>query len=93
MTPAPGVPDAEVAGWANPYPDEPSGHLPQLRAVLADLRAGRRPETSGEGGRAALELITGLYRSALTGQVTKRGQIGPDDPFYHRLDGGPEGSR
>lgn len=88
LTAAPGVPAETVEGWANRLPDEPSGHLPQLRALLADLRAGRRPETSGEGGRTALELISALYRSAATGEVTKRGQIGPDDPFYHRLDGG-----
>lgn len=93
LTPAPGVDDDTVAAWANPLPDTQSGHLPQLRAVLADLRAGRRPETSGACGRGALELITGLYRSAITGEVTKRGQIGPDDPFYHRLDGRSGGRR
>ncbi|TDD72752.1 Gfo/Idh/MocA family oxidoreductase [Jiangella aurantiaca] len=93
LTPAPGVDDATAATWANSLPDTRSGHLAQLRAVLADLRAGRRPETSGDGGRGALELVTAVYRSAITGEVTKRGQITPDDPFYHRLDGRPGGAR
>lgn len=85
LTAAPGV--VATQAWANPLPDQPSGHLPHLRALLDDLRAGRRPETSGEGGRTALELISAMYRSASTRTPTRRGEIGPDDPFYHRLDG------
>jgi predicted dehydrogenase len=86
-TPASTVDESVVAGWRDLSRDTPSGHLPQLRVLLDDLRAGRRPETSGDGGRAALELITALYRSAHTGDTVKRGEIGPDNPYYHRLDG------
>ncbi|NEE02233.1 Gfo/Idh/MocA family protein [Phytoactinopolyspora halotolerans] len=86
-TPADGVAEQAVAEWANDLPDEETNHLSQLRAVVADLRAGRRPETSGDSGRAALELITALYASAFTGRTVKRGEIGVDDPFYHALDG------
>ncbi|MGW2515243.1 Gfo/Idh/MocA family protein [Streptomyces scopuliridis] len=86
-TPAPGVPGEAVSQWSNPLPDETSGHPPQLRALLDDLRAGRRPATSGASGRAALELITAMQRSAATGESVKRGAIGPDDPFYHHLSG------
>lgn len=92
-TPAPGVGPDQAAGWANPLANEPSGHLPQLRSLIADMRSGTPPQTGGDGGRAALELITSMYRSALTGEVVKRGQIGADDPFYHRLDGGQGGSQ
>ncbi|WP_129663174.1 Gfo/Idh/MocA family protein [Phytoactinopolyspora endophytica] len=86
-TPAEGIDDQLAAGWANDLPDEETNHLSQLRDVVADFRAERRPDTSGDGGRAALELITALYKSAFTGQTVKRGEIGVDDPFYHALDG------
>jgi predicted dehydrogenase len=84
-TPASGVDDAAWA--ASAPPPQRSGHAPALRSVLADIEAGRRPETSGPGGRAALELIAALYKSALTGVTVKRGEIVPGDPFYDRLDG------
>ena len=85
--PAEGVDEDTVAGWVNDLPDEETNHGCQLRTVLDDFRHGRRPETSGAGGRAAVELITALYKSAFTGQTVKRDEIGPGDPFYYRLDG------
>ncbi|MFE2774034.1 Gfo/Idh/MocA family protein [Microbacterium resistens] len=87
-TPAPDVDAEEAAGWTNPLPDEHSTHTPQLRAVLADLRAGRRPAATGEDGRRALELVTALYKSALTGRTVARGSIRQGDPFHAALDGG-----
>ncbi|MFC9558660.1 Gfo/Idh/MocA family protein [Agromyces sp. NPDC056965] len=87
-TPAPGLPAEEVATWADELPDERSTHTPQLRRLISDLRASRRPETSGAGGRAALELVTALYKSALTGEIVRRGSITPGDPFYSSLNGG-----
>lgn len=59
---APGVDTATEAGWVNELTDQRSSHLSQLRRLLADLRAGRRPQTSGPGGRAALELVTAMYK-------------------------------
>lgn len=87
-TPAPGVSAADVASWANERPNERSTHTPQLRALVADLRAGRRPAASGDDGRRALELVAALYKSALTGQAVSRGSIVPGDPFYSALNGG-----
>jgi predicted dehydrogenase len=87
-TPAPGTTATEVAAWANELPDERSTHTPQLRQLISDLRSGGRPETSGAGGRAALELVTALYKSALTGQAVRRGSVAPGDPFYSSLNGG-----
>jgi predicted dehydrogenase len=86
-TPADGVDERTVSAWANEQPDEETNHLSQLRDIVADLRAGRRPETSGYGGRAAIELITALYKSAFTGRTVKRGEIGIGDPYYQSLDG------
>lgn len=88
FTPAPGTSEDLVASWANELPNERSTHTPQLRRLVADLRAGRRPEASGEDGRRALELVTALYKSALTGQAITRGSIRPGDPFYSALNGG-----
>lgn len=89
-TPAPGTTPEIVADWRPPGPDEPSTHLPQLVALLADLRAGRRPGTSGPGGRGALEFITSMYKAALTGTTVTRGEIVPGDPFYTSVNGGLE---
>ncbi|NJP44392.1 Gfo/Idh/MocA family protein [Actinacidiphila epipremni] len=82
ITPAPGVPAERLAGWRDMGPDVPSSHLAQLRSLLADLRAGRRPRASGADGRTSLELVGALYKSARTGAAVTAGEIGPGDPFY-----------
>lgn len=93
-TPAPHVAqDGErIAGWtggARPAADGGVGssHTAQLPYILDAMERGERPPTSGPAGRETLELVTALYRSALTGEPVLRGQIGPRDPFYHRLHG------
>ncbi|WP_199701539.1 Gfo/Idh/MocA family protein [Jiangella rhizosphaerae] len=89
-TPAPGTPPEQVEAWLPAVPGEPSSHRSQLAALLADLRSGRRPSTSGGSGRDALEFITAMYKSALTGRTVTRGSIGPGDPFYSAVNGGME---
>lgn len=91
ITPAPGVPAQEAAGWQDFGPDEPSSHLAQVRSFVEDVRAGRRPGTSGPGGRTTLELVTGLYKSAFTDTTVHAGEIGPGDPFYTALHGDAPG--
>ncbi|HEX4702010.1 MAG TPA: Gfo/Idh/MocA family oxidoreductase [Pseudonocardiaceae bacterium] len=74
----------------NPWdpPDNvPSSHTAQLTFLLDAMSRGERPPVSGPAGRETLELVTALYRSAFTGQPVLRDQLGPDDPFYHRLSG------
>lgn len=98
ITPAPGVPQETVDAWRDFGTDEPSSHLAQLRALVDDIRAGRRHPTSGAGGRQTLEFITALYKSAFTDQPVRAGDIGPGDPYYTQLHGGapdwaPAGSR
>ncbi|GGK78332.1 oxidoreductase [Planomonospora parontospora subsp. parontospora] len=73
--------------WAPPR-DVPSGHEAQLGTVLDAFARGERPPASGADGRRAMEFVTGLYASALTGRPVRREEITPDSPFYHRLDGG-----
>ncbi|GII76346.1 oxidoreductase [Sphaerisporangium rufum] len=65
----------------------PSGHAPQLAALLDSFERGERPPMSGADGRQALELATGLYASAFTGRPVRRAELTPDNPFYHRLNG------
>ncbi|WP_424860439.1 Gfo/Idh/MocA family protein [Streptomyces sp. MMS24-I29] len=96
-TPAPGVEAARAAAWTRPAEDVPSSHAAQLRSLLADMRAGRRPRASAGDGRRALELISAMYKSALTGRPVLAGEIVPGDPFYTALHGSvpgwaPEGS-
>ncbi|MFE7571646.1 Gfo/Idh/MocA family protein [Streptomyces sp. NPDC057539] len=91
ITPAPDVDAGELAGWRGPGEDVPSSHLAQLRSLVADLRAGRRPRASGADGRTSLELISALYKSAFTDTTVRAGEIGPGDPFHTALHGGAPG--
>jgi predicted dehydrogenase len=43
------------------------GHVVQLRDFVDAIRAGRDPMVTGEDGRAAVEIILAVYRSAQTG--------------------------
>jgi predicted dehydrogenase len=88
VTPAPGVPEEEAAGWRDFGADVPSSHLAQLRELVASMRAGRRPRGSGADGRTSLELVTALYKSAFTDTTVRRDEIGPGDPYYTALHGG-----
>jgi predicted dehydrogenase len=86
------APHADGAAWSAESPEDvESSHAAQLAVLLDDYGRGVRPDTSGPGCRPILELITGLYRSALTGTPVNRGELGPDDPFYHHLHGDTPG--
>ncbi|WP_084129409.1 Gfo/Idh/MocA family protein [Demequina sp. NBRC 110055] len=64
ITPAPGVDEAEVARWALPDAEEPSGHVPLLRGVYAALAAGEPlPPEAAEPARS-FEIVTAVYSSA-----------------------------
>ncbi|MEU3619363.1 Gfo/Idh/MocA family oxidoreductase [Streptomyces sp. NPDC006872] len=91
VTPAPDVPGDEAAAWQDFGADVPSSHLAQLRELVASMRAGRRPRSSGADGRTSLELISALYKSAFTDTTVRRGEIGPGDPYYTALHGGAPG--
>ncbi len=91
IAPAPDVPDAEVAAWRDFGTDVPSSHLAQLRELVASMRAGERPRSSGADGRTSLELITALYKSAFMDTTVRAGDIGPGDPYYAALHGGAPG--
>jgi predicted dehydrogenase len=91
ITPARDVPDTEAAIWQDFGTDLPSSHLEQLRELVASMRAGERPRSSGADGRTSLELIAALYKSAFTDATVRAGEIGPGDPFYSAMHGGAPG--
>nr|WP_188188203.1 Gfo/Idh/MocA family oxidoreductase [Nonomuraea sp. SYSU D8015] len=74
----------------DPPEDLPSSHATQLGLLLDAYERGERPPASGADGRRAMEFVTGLYASALTGRPVRRAEITPENPFYHRLNGGIE---
>ncbi len=86
-TPRDGIEPERVATWA-PETDEASSHEAQARIFLDAMDAGVRPPASGADGRRSLELVTGLYQSAITGLPVRRSDLAPGNPFYQNLDGG-----
>jgi predicted dehydrogenase len=89
LTPAPHAAGdrALLEAWHTGDPDVPSSHTAQLPYLLDAWERGIRPPLSGAEGRAGLELVTAIYRAARTGVPVRRADLGPHDPFYHRLDG------
>ncbi|MFE3459595.1 Gfo/Idh/MocA family protein [Nocardiopsis aegyptia] len=79
--------DAAVASW-RPEEDVPSSHRAQLSALLDSMERGERPRAGGHDGRRALELVTGMYRSAIRGETVRRRDLTPDSGFYHAMHGG-----
>jgi predicted dehydrogenase len=86
-TPAPHVDPAVIAGW-EPEGNVASSHLAQLDALVTSLERGERPRASGQDGRRSLELIAGMYRSAITHQRVLRSELVSGDPFYSAMNGG-----
>jgi len=78
------------ASWENLTEDISSGHGVQLSEILDSLETGQRPSVSGAEARRILEFAASLYKSAFTSRPVHRGDIGPDDPFYYRMNGTPQ---
>ncbi|WP_152436768.1 Gfo/Idh/MocA family protein [Nocardiopsis xinjiangensis] len=73
--------------WWPPARDESGSHQSQLTGLLDAMEQGRRPAAGGHDGRRALELVAGMYRSALTGTTVRRTELTPDDAFHHAMYG------
>jgi predicted dehydrogenase len=71
--------------WKTLPTEVASTQASQLRAMLEDMRAGRRPLVSGSEVRRTIEFILSLYKAARSGEPVTRGSITPDDPFYHGM--------
>ncbi len=59
------------------------GHTAQIDNVLTAIETGAPLLIDGHSGRATLELITSIYKSASTGECVQL-PLTPDDPFYTR---------
>ena len=83
--------DAErIATWT-PSADGSGSHLAQLTALVDAMERGERPVASGVDGRRVLELIAGMYASALTGRTVRREELTPEHPFATAMHGGDPG--
>ena len=87
VTAAPGHEVAVDKAWAEGPKGQGSGHGAQFAAVLDALEAGEAPPVTTADARGTLELIAAIYASAFTGRPVARGAIGPESPFYDRMDG------
>lgn len=87
VTAAPGHEAAVDSAWAAGPAGTPSGHTAQFAAVLSALEAGTPPPVTLDDTRMTVELIAAVYASAFTGDRVRRGDLGPDSPFYHRMNG------
>jgi predicted dehydrogenase len=78
---------AEVESWQAIEEDTPSSHSAQLAFFLEAMARGERPPVSGPDVRPTIEFLASLYKSAITGQAVRRGEITPEDPFYRSMNG------
>lgn len=89
FSPAPDATDAErraIAEWGTLPEEVPSTQASQLRLLIEDRQAGRRPERAGlPEVRKTIEFLLSQYKAAGTGQTVERGSIGPADPYYHGM--------
>lgn len=74
--------EAELNAFASARPPLAcEGHAGQVADVLEAIETGRRPAIDGVSGRAAVELITAVYKAGSLRQTAVLPLSG-DDPFY-----------
>ena len=87
ITPAPGM-EAEIRrAWSAGEYGVASGHAAQFAAVLAALRAGSAPPVTAAEALPTMRLVAGIYASAFLGRPVSPGDLGPESPFYYRMNG------
>ena len=88
VTPAPGADgEALATAWESGPKGVSSGHGSQYAAVFAAMDRRERPPVELAAIRPTMDLVTAIYASAFGGGPVQAGQIGPDSPFYRRMDG------
>lgn len=87
VTAAPEHDEAVRAAWAEGPSGVGSGHRAQYTALFDALDAGQVPPVELGQARATMELVAAIYASSFTRQIVRRGEIGPQSPFYTRMDG------
>lgn len=79
----------ELEAFCQSYPPlEKESHAGQIADFVSLIETGVSSPflPDGTSGRAAIEVVTGIYKSAATGRPASL-PIVPDDPFYTRLKG------
>jgi UDP-N-acetyl-2-amino-2-deoxyglucuronate dehydrogenase len=73
--------------------DEPLGiaHQRQLKEIFAALREGREPPIPGEEARKAVEIVLGIYQSAVSGERVSL-PLKPSSSTHRRDASGSRGS-
>jgi predicted dehydrogenase len=74
--------------WAAMPGGQPSGHAAQYEAIATAFEAGTALPVTLAAARQTMELIAAIYASSHLRRPVRSGEIGPDSPFYHRMDGG-----
>jgi predicted dehydrogenase len=93
ITPAPGCADQVMAAWDRGEHGVASGHRAQFAAVLRALQVRSAPPVTSDSAIATLSLVTGIYASAFLGRAVSRSDLGPESPFYLRMNGDGGGLR
>jgi predicted dehydrogenase len=87
LIPAPGHEDEVAAAWAAGGRGVPSGHRAQLAAVLSSLRDGTAPPVTSADALRTMRMVAGVYASAFGCRPVRPADLGPDSPFYERMNG------
>ena len=76
----------ELRMWAEEQVPEPDydGHAAQFRDVLDAIRNGGQPLVTSAEGRRSIELISAVYKSALTKERVGL-PIAKEDPYYRKV--------
>lgn len=67
--------------------DQPASHATQIAELLDSLDHGTAPLACTATVRPTIEFISGIYKSAATGQIVQQGSIVAGDPFYDHVSG------
>lgn len=87
ITPAPGC-EAEVrSAWQAGESGVASGHAAQFAAVLGALRQRSAPPVTAAEALTTMRLVAGIYASAFLGRPVAPGDLRPQSPFYHHMNG------
>ncbi len=85
---------AVTAQWQKLAQDQPAAHATQFAYLLDSLDRHVPPPASTRDVRPTFECITGIYKSAATGQRIQQGSIVEGDPYYAHVAGHPaQGAR
>jgi predicted dehydrogenase len=87
ITPAPGCEQEVKAAWERGPKGERSGHRAQFAEVLRSLRDASPPPVTPDEAWRTMTLVAGIYASAFLGHPVRPGDLGPDSPFYQRMNG------